>query len=71
MFNNNNRDDDTQVKELMEKIDELVASNSGSCYEMDQDVAVENAEKKMLIKENARKLKAKTEKNQTNSKGTL
>ena len=61
VFNNKKRDDDTQVKELMEKIDELVASNSGSCYEMDRDVALENAEKKKLIEENAGKLRAKTE----------
>ena len=61
VFNNKNRDDDTQVKELMEKIDELVASNSGSCYEIDRDVAMENAEKNKLIEENAGKLRAKTE----------
>ena len=61
VFNNQNRDDDTQVKELMEKIDELVASNSGSCYEIDRDVAMENAEKNKLIEENAGKLRAKTE----------
>ncbi|XP_041947046.1 GTPase IMAP family member 8-like [Alosa sapidissima] len=61
-FNNKNRDDQTQVKELLKKIDEMVASNSGCCYEMDRDVAMENAEKKMLTEENAEKLLGNTTK---------
>ncbi|XP_063060701.1 GTPase IMAP family member 8-like [Engraulis encrasicolus] len=37
VFNNKNREDKHQVDELFEKIDELVARNHGSCYEMDRD----------------------------------
>ncbi|KAG7454989.1 hypothetical protein MATL_G00251730 [Megalops atlanticus] len=38
VFNNKNRDNSTQVTELLEKIEEMVAGNSGCHYEIDQQV---------------------------------
>ncbi|XP_062373181.1 GTPase IMAP family member 8-like [Sardina pilchardus] len=61
-FNNKNRTNETQVNELLEKIDEMIASNSGCCYEMDRDIAMENSGKKKSIEENAEKLVANSDK---------
>ncbi|XP_063070464.1 uncharacterized protein LOC134461464 [Engraulis encrasicolus] len=36
VFNNERRDDHMQVSQLMEKIEEMVASNTGQCYEMER-----------------------------------
>ncbi|XP_060752938.1 GTPase IMAP family member 8-like isoform X1 [Tachysurus vachellii] len=48
VFNNNNKDDRSQVSELLEKIDEVVASNSGGHFEMDQRVLQEVQEKREM-----------------------
>ena len=36
VLNSNNRGDDTQVTELLDKVDEMVAGNRGGHYEMDR-----------------------------------
>ncbi|XP_076849442.1 GTPase IMAP family member 8-like isoform X4 [Brachyhypopomus gauderio] len=46
VLNNMNRGDDTQVTELLEKIEEMVAANSGSHFEMDRKILQEVEEKK-------------------------
>ncbi|KAG7488461.1 hypothetical protein MATL_G00032850 [Megalops atlanticus] len=62
VFNNRNRNDDTQVIELLEKIEEMVAENSGGHYEVDEIVCQEMNEKKKAIKEKAEKRKMEVDK---------
>ncbi|XP_046892023.1 GTPase IMAP family member 8-like [Hypomesus transpacificus] len=38
VFNNKNRGDDTQVTELLDKMEEMVAGNSGGHYKMDREI---------------------------------
>ncbi|KAL7834357.1 hypothetical protein SRHO_G00286040 [Serrasalmus rhombeus] len=46
VLNNENRSDDTQVTELLEKIEEMVAANSGRPFELDRKILQEVEEKK-------------------------
>ncbi|KAI4903330.1 hypothetical protein NFI96_018533, partial [Prochilodus magdalenae] len=46
VLNNKNRNDDTQVTELLEKIEEMVAANSGRHFEMDRKIPQEGEEKR-------------------------
>ncbi|KAL6463252.1 hypothetical protein MHYP_G00276430 [Metynnis hypsauchen] len=46
VLNNENRSDDTQVTELLEKIEEMVAANSGCPFELDRKILQEMEEKK-------------------------
>ncbi|XP_048036106.1 GTPase IMAP family member 8-like [Megalobrama amblycephala] len=47
VLNNHNRSDDTQIKELLEKIEETVAQNNGRHFEMDRKILQEmNGRKK-------------------------
>uniref|UniRef100_A0A3B1JZK4 AIG1-type G domain-containing protein n=1 Tax=Astyanax mexicanus TaxID=7994 RepID=A0A3B1JZK4_ASTMX len=57
VFNNRNPEDQTQVTDLLEKIDSLVAVNGGSCYTNEMFQKVEKA----LQKEQERILKEKKE----------
>ncbi|XP_028832846.1 GTPase IMAP family member 8-like [Denticeps clupeoides] len=50
VFNNKNRGDATQVTELLEKIDEMVADNSGHHFEVDSEV-MQQMEIKMKAEE--------------------
>lgn len=45
----------TQVKELLEMIEDMVAGNSGSCYEMDKKLLYEVREMRMMAEEKANK----------------
>uniref|UniRef100_A0A4W4H354 AIG1-type G domain-containing protein n=1 Tax=Electrophorus electricus TaxID=8005 RepID=A0A4W4H354_ELEEL len=54
VLNNENSGDDTQVTELLEKIEELVAANSGCCFEMDRKILQEVEERKRVLEERAR-----------------
>ncbi|XP_065147552.1 GTPase IMAP family member 8-like isoform X2 [Paramisgurnus dabryanus] len=38
LLNNNNRSDETQIKDLLEKIEETVTENNGCCFEMDRKI---------------------------------
>uniref|UniRef100_A0A8B9R9W5 AIG1-type G domain-containing protein n=1 Tax=Astyanax mexicanus TaxID=7994 RepID=A0A8B9R9W5_ASTMX len=44
VLNNMNRSDTTQVTELLEKIEEMVAANSGHCFEMGRKIVQEDEE---------------------------
>ncbi|KAL7838711.1 hypothetical protein AOLI_G00271150 [Acnodon oligacanthus] len=46
VLNNENRSDDTQVTELLEKIEEMVAANGGRHFELDRKILQEVEEKK-------------------------
>ncbi|KAG7455401.1 hypothetical protein MATL_G00256300 [Megalops atlanticus] len=48
---NKNRNDVTQVTELLEKIEEMVVGNSGSKFHLDRKVSQELEEKRRLIEE--------------------
>ncbi|KAL6463237.1 hypothetical protein MHYP_G00276280 [Metynnis hypsauchen] len=50
VLNNENRSDDTQVTELLEKIEEMVAANSGSHFELDRKTLQEVEKRRMTEK---------------------
>ncbi|XP_072526251.1 uncharacterized protein [Salminus brasiliensis] len=51
VFNNMNRSDQTQVTELLEKIEKMVAANSGCCFELDRNILHEGEEKRRAAEE--------------------
>lgn len=63
VFNNNRKDDRSQVFELLEKLDEVVSSNGGGHFEMDQMILQEVQEKRKVAEDKAgkRRLKAQEE----------
>ena len=63
VFNNENRGDDTQVTELLLKIEEMVAGDTGRCLEIDRRVLEETEKKKRTQEERAtrRQMKVKKE----------
>ncbi|KAI4876636.1 hypothetical protein NFI96_001151 [Prochilodus magdalenae] len=62
VLNNKNRSDDTQVTELLEKIEEMVAANSGHCFEMDRKILQEVEEKRRAEKGRVKERMMKDEK---------
>ncbi|XP_076849430.1 uncharacterized protein LOC143497401 isoform X2 [Brachyhypopomus gauderio] len=62
VINNKNRGDDTQVTELLEKIEEMVAANSGCHFEMDRKNLQEVEEKKRVLEERGRERMMKVQK---------
>ncbi|GAA6106651.1 uncharacterized protein LOC113638703 [Tachysurus ichikawai] len=54
VFNNNIKDDRSQVSELLEKIDEVVASNGGGHFEMDQKILQEVQMKRKMAEYKAK-----------------
>uniref|UniRef100_A0A674B831 AIG1-type G domain-containing protein n=1 Tax=Salmo trutta TaxID=8032 RepID=A0A674B831_SALTR len=65
VLNVNNRGDDTQVTELLEKIEEMVAGNDGNHYETDQALSEELEEKRLAVNEVAKQMMAKVQKQRT------
>ncbi|KAL7827156.1 hypothetical protein SRHO_G00328740 [Serrasalmus rhombeus] len=57
VFNNNNRDDGGQVEELLQKVEEVVAGNSGEHYEVNR-LLIEKVQKKQKTGEERAKLRA-------------
>ncbi|KAG5832710.1 hypothetical protein ANANG_G00294040, partial [Anguilla anguilla] len=51
VLNNENRADGTQVTELLEKIDEMMAGHGGSLYEIDRKLLQEVEEKRRAVEE--------------------
>ncbi|KAL7834354.1 hypothetical protein SRHO_G00286010 [Serrasalmus rhombeus] len=62
VLNNKNRSDDTQVTELLEKIEEMVAANSGHHFELDRKVLQEVEEKRRAEEERAKERMMKVQK---------
>uniref|UniRef100_A0A4W4H287 AIG1-type G domain-containing protein n=1 Tax=Electrophorus electricus TaxID=8005 RepID=A0A4W4H287_ELEEL len=62
VLNNENSGDDTQVTELLEKIEEMVAANSGCCFEMDRKILQEMEERKRVLEGRARERAMKIQK---------
>ncbi|XP_073724393.1 uncharacterized protein [Misgurnus anguillicaudatus] len=53
LLNNNNRSDETQIKDLLEKIEETVTENNGCHFEMDRKILQEMEERRRAEKERA------------------
>ncbi|XP_073725191.1 GTPase IMAP family member 8-like [Misgurnus anguillicaudatus] len=53
LLNNNNRSDETQIKDLLEKIEETVTENNGCCFEMDKNILVDMKERRKVEEERA------------------
>ncbi|XP_036435969.1 GTPase IMAP family member 8-like [Colossoma macropomum] len=62
VLNNENRSDDTQVTELLEKIEEMVAANSGRHFEVDRKILQEVEEKRRAEEERAKERMMKVQK---------
>ncbi|XP_076849436.1 GTPase IMAP family member 8-like [Brachyhypopomus gauderio] len=62
VLNNENRGNDTQVTELLEKIEEMVAANSGCHFEMDIKILEKVEEKKRVLEERGRERMMKVQK---------
>lgn len=61
VFNNNKADDRSQVSELLAKIDEVVVSNGGGHFEMDQRILQQIQDKWKVAEGQARKRRPKTQ----------
>ncbi|XP_067093612.1 GTPase IMAP family member 8-like, partial [Osmerus mordax] len=65
VLNNKNRGDDTQVTELLDKMEEMVATNRGGHYEMDREILdkieVWRTAKEMRVKKRKAKVKKQRE----------
>ncbi|KAG7324970.1 hypothetical protein KOW79_011286 [Hemibagrus wyckioides] len=70
VFNNNKKDDRSQVSELLEKIDEVVASNGGGHFEMDQMILQEVQEKRKIAEDKAKKRRLKTQEEKRGATGS-
>ncbi|KAI4879071.1 hypothetical protein NFI96_008297 [Prochilodus magdalenae] len=62
VLNNKNSSDDTQVTELLEKIEEMVAANSGRHFEMDRKILQEVEEKRRKEKKKVKERMMKVQK---------
>ncbi|XP_036374551.1 GTPase IMAP family member 8-like [Megalops cyprinoides] len=71
VFNNRNRGDDTQVTELLEKIQEMVAENGGGHYEVEESVCQAMEEKRKAVEEKAEKRKMEVKKQREELKALI
>ncbi|XP_072548680.1 GTPase IMAP family member 8-like [Salminus brasiliensis] len=62
VLNNMNRSDHTQVTELLEKIEKMVAANSGCCFEMNKNILQEVEEKRKAEEERVKERMMKVQK---------
>ncbi|KAI4888852.1 hypothetical protein NFI96_028238 [Prochilodus magdalenae] len=62
VLNNKNRSDDSQITELLEKIEEMVAANSGRHFEMDRKILQEVEEKRRAEEERVKERMVKVQK---------
>ncbi|XP_036378527.1 LOW QUALITY PROTEIN: uncharacterized protein LOC118773618 [Megalops cyprinoides] len=62
VLNNENRADGTQVTELLEKVEEMVAGHGGRHYEMDRKLLQEVEEKRRAVEERAKQRLMKLQK---------
>lgn len=68
VFNNDRKDDRSQVSELLDKIDEIVFSNGGGHFEMDQTIIQEVQKKRKVAEDKARKRRQKAQEKQERGK---
>ncbi|XP_060753043.1 GTPase IMAP family member 8-like [Tachysurus vachellii] len=69
VFNNNKKDDRSQVSELLEKIDEVVASNGGGHFEMDQKIFHGLQKKRKMAEDKAKERRLMAEEAQKSKRG--
>ncbi|XP_036436224.1 uncharacterized protein LOC118814632 [Colossoma macropomum] len=68
VFYNRNRSDSIQLKELLEKIEEMVAANSGCHFEMDRKILQKIEEKRRVEEERANERMTKVQQQRENLK---
>ncbi|XP_062844418.1 GTPase IMAP family member 8-like [Trichomycterus rosablanca] len=71
VLDNEDREDDAQVRELLEKIEEMVADNGGCCFEMDRKILQEVEDKRRADEERAKQRMKKVQKQRETAKSYL
>ncbi|KAL0155974.1 hypothetical protein M9458_050237, partial [Cirrhinus mrigala] len=71
VLNNQNRSDDTQIKELLEKIEETVAQNNGCHFEIDRKILQEIKERRRVEEERAEERMERMKKQRENIRSQM
>ncbi|XP_067236744.1 uncharacterized protein [Chanodichthys erythropterus] len=71
VLNNLNRSDDTQIKELLEKIEETVAQNNGCHFEIDREILQETKERRRAEEERAEERMKRMKKRRENIRSQM
>ncbi|XDV53310.1 hypothetical protein PO909_021847 [Leuciscus waleckii] len=71
VLNNLNRSDDTQIKELLEKIEETVAQNNGCHFEIDRKILQEVEERRRAEEERAKERMKRMKKQRENIRSQM
>ncbi|KTF71192.1 hypothetical protein cypCar_00048633, partial [Cyprinus carpio] len=71
VLNNQNRSDDTQIKELLEKIDETVAQNNGFHFQIDRKILQEIKERKRAEEQRAEERMKRMKKQRENIRSQM
>ncbi|KTF71087.1 hypothetical protein cypCar_00049853, partial [Cyprinus carpio] len=71
VLNNQNRSDHTQIKELLEKIEETVAQNNGCHFEIDRKILLEMKERRRAEEERAREPMKRMKKQKDNIRSQM
>ncbi|XDV53328.1 hypothetical protein PO909_021854 [Leuciscus waleckii] len=71
VLNNLNRSDDTQIKELLEKIEETVAQNNGCHFEIDRNILQEVEERRRAEEERAKERMKRMKKQRENIRSQM
>ncbi|ROL45394.1 GTPase IMAP family member 8, partial [Anabarilius grahami] len=71
VLNNHNRSDDTQIKELLEKIEETVAQNNGCHFEIDRNILQEMKERRRAEEERAEERMKRMKKSRENIRSQM
>ncbi|KAL0155954.1 hypothetical protein M9458_050217 [Cirrhinus mrigala] len=71
VLNNKNRSDDTQIKELLEKIEETVAQNNNCHFEIDRKILQEMKERRKAEEERAEERMKRMKKQRENIKSQM
>uniref|UniRef100_A0A8C1ZJI4 AIG1-type G domain-containing protein n=1 Tax=Cyprinus carpio TaxID=7962 RepID=A0A8C1ZJI4_CYPCA len=71
VLNNQNRSDDTQIKELLEKIDETVAQNNGFHFQIDRKILQEMKERKRAEEQRAEERMKRMKKQRENIRSQM
>ncbi|XP_056095265.1 LOW QUALITY PROTEIN: GTPase IMAP family member 8 [Rhinichthys klamathensis goyatoka] len=71
VLNNRNRSDDTQIKELLEKIEETVAQNNGRHFEINRKILQDVEKRKIAQEERAEERMKRMEKQRENIRSQM